>query len=281
MRGGWFATLVALARSCHPLPTVAVTAFAAALTAAAGASAPRTVLVTVAVLAGQLAIGWANDALDAEGDAAAGRTDKPVAAGALARAVVARAALAATAVTVPASLAMGLVPAAAHLVGVAAGLAYDVRLKTTWASFAPYLVFFGLLPLVAATAAGAQPSVLLCAVGAVVGLAAHFANTVPDAAQDAAEGVRGLPQLLGPGRSRLLAAVLVAVGAGVLALGSGLSGALSGGRGAALAVLAAASVLAAVVGALGRERGVFALVLAAAGLLVAAAVVGAPDLLAG
>ena len=280
-RGGWAGRAIALALSCHPLPAAAVTVFAAAMTAGAGAAAGRVALVTVAVLTGQLAIGWANDALDAEGDTAAGRTDKPVAAGALARRTVARAALAATAVTVPASLLMGLVPAAAHLAGVAAGLAYDVRLKTTWASFAPYLVFFGLLPLVAATAAGARPSLLLCAVGAVVGLAAHFANTVPDAVQDAAEGVRGLPQLLGPGRSRLLAAVLVGVGAAALALGSGVAGALSGGRGAALLALATASVLAAVVGALGRERGVFALVLLAAGLLVTAAVVGAPVLLDG
>lgn len=279
--GDVFRGAVALALSCHPLPAAAVTLFAAALTAGAGGSAGRTVLVTVAVLSGQLAIGWANDALDAEGDAAAGRADKPVATGHLARRTVARAAMAATAVTVPASLLMGLVPASAHLVGVAAGLAYDVRLKATWVSFAPYLVFFGLLPLVATTAAGAQPSLLLCTVGAVVGLAAHFANTVPDAEQDAAEGVRGLPQRLGPGRSRLLAATLVGVGAVVLAAGSGVAGALDGVRGAAVVVLAAASVAAAVVGALGRDRGVFALVLLAAGLLVAAAVVGAPVLVTG
>lgn len=279
--GGRPGAAAALALSCHPLPAAAVTLFAAALTAGAGGSAGRVVLVTVAVGAGQLAIGWANDALDAEGDAAAGRVDKPVASGRLARRTVARAALAATAVTVPASLLMGLVPASAHLVGVAAGLAYDVRLKTTWVSFAPYLVFFGLLPLVATTAAGAQPSLLLCTVGAVVGLAAHFANTVPDAEQDAAEGVRGLPQRLGPGRSRLLAAVLVGVGAVVLAVGSGVAGALEGARGATVLALALASVVAAVVGALGRDRGVFALVLLAAGLLVAAAVVGAPVLVTG
>ncbi len=268
----------ALARACHPLPTVVVTLFALALTAAAGGAAYDVVMVTVAVLAGQLSIGWANDALDAEGDAAAQRTDKPVAAGELPRRVVARAALVAAAVTVPASLLLGLVPAAAHLTGVAAGLAYDVRLKVTWASFIPYLVFFGLLPLVSATAAGVQPSLLLCAVGAVVGLAAHLANTVPDAEQDAAEGVRGLPQRLGPRRSRVGAAVGVAAGAVALAVGVAVVGGAVPTT-VVVALMALASVGSAVVGARGRERRVFALVLLSAGWLVAAAVVSAPLLL--
>lgn len=268
----------ALARACHPLPTVVVTLFALALTAAAGGTAYDVVMVALAVLAGQLSIGWANDALDAEGDAAAQRTDKPVAAGELPRRVVARAALVAAAVTVPASLLLGLVPAAAHLTGVAAGLAYDVRLKVTWASFIPYLVFFGLLPLVAATAAGAQPSLLLCAIGAVVGLAAHLANTVPDAEQDAAEGVRGLPQRLGPRRSRVGAAVGVAAGAVALAVGVAVVD-RAGPTTVVVALLALASVISAVIGARGRDRRVFALVLLSAGWLVAAAVVSAPLLL--
>ena len=40
-------------------------------------------LVALAVLAGQLSVGWSNDYLDRERDRAAGRTDKPVAAGEL------------------------------------------------------------------------------------------------------------------------------------------------------------------------------------------------------
>ncbi len=270
----------ALARACHPLPTVAVTLFALTLTAAAGGSLAEVAAVTVAVLAGQLAIGWANDALDAEGDSAAQRTDKPVAAGELPRRTVGRAAVVAAAASVPASLLMGPVPAAAHLTGVAAGLAYDAGLKATWASFVPYLVFFGLLPLVAATAAGAPPSVLLCVVGAVVGLAAHLANTVPDAAQDAAEGVRGLPQRLGPRRSRVGAAAGVAAGAAALAVGVAVVAGPSV-TSVAVAALALASITSAVVGARGRERRVFALVLLSAGWLVAAAVVSAPLLLQG
>ena len=44
----------------------------------------RGVLVTAAVFTGQLSIGWSNDYLDAERDRAVHRSDKPVAAGAVA-----------------------------------------------------------------------------------------------------------------------------------------------------------------------------------------------------
>jgi 4-hydroxybenzoate polyprenyltransferase len=267
------ATLLA---ACHPVPAAAVTAFAVALTAAAGGSALQVTGVGVAVLAGQLAIGWANDAVDAERDLAAGRDDKPVATGALTRRAVATAAVAASAATVPASLLLGPLAGGAHLLGVAAGLAYDLRLKATLASPLPYLVFFGLLPLVAAAAAGAAPSGVLCAVGAVVGLAAHLANTVPDAEADAAAGVRGLPQRIGPRASRVGAAALVVAGALVLGAGAADTGVLS----TPVLGLLAAACASGLVGALGRAHGVFALVLVAAALVVAAAVLSAPGLLA-
>src|SRR4051794_23977791 len=73
-----------LALACHPGPTVAVTVFAAAMALGAGAPAGTTTLVTLAVLAGQLSIGWSNDWVDAARDAAVGRTDKPVGGGRLA-----------------------------------------------------------------------------------------------------------------------------------------------------------------------------------------------------
>ncbi len=267
-----------LARACHPLPTVAVTGFALALAAAAGGAPGQVAGVGAAVLTGQLAIGWANDAVDADRDAAAARPDKPVATGALSRRLVGTAAVAATALTVPASLLLGALPGAAHLLGVAAGLAYDLRLKQTVLSPLPYLVFFGLLPLVAATAAGAAPSGVLCAVGALLGLGAHLANTVPDAEEDAAAGVRGLPQRLGPGRSRAASAALVVAGALVLGAAPWLLDGVAPGP--VVVVLLAAASVTGVVGALGRASGIFALVLVAAGLLVAAAVLSAGELLA-
>ena len=66
-----------LLRSCHPEPTAAVTLMITALAVTAGHSAGAVVLIGLAVLAGQLSIGWLNDLLDAERDRAVGRPDKP------------------------------------------------------------------------------------------------------------------------------------------------------------------------------------------------------------
>src|SRR6188472_137581 len=73
----------ALVLSCHPLPTIAVTAISAGLAALAGLSLGRGLLLVAAVLAGQLSIGWSNDAIDAARDRASARVDKPVASGAV------------------------------------------------------------------------------------------------------------------------------------------------------------------------------------------------------
>ena len=76
-------TTVALALSCHPVPTVAVTAMGTVLAVAAGDPAGVCLLVLLAVLTGQLSIGWSNDLIDVGRDRAAGRTDKPFASGAV------------------------------------------------------------------------------------------------------------------------------------------------------------------------------------------------------
>ncbi|WP_418607252.1 hypothetical protein [Georgenia sp. SUBG003] len=54
----------ALARACHPAPTVAVTVLAGLAAVVAGHTAGGVALVALAVLAGQLTIGWSNDLVD-------------------------------------------------------------------------------------------------------------------------------------------------------------------------------------------------------------------------
>jgi 4-hydroxybenzoate polyprenyltransferase len=80
--------------------------------------------------------------------------------------------------------------------------------------------------------------------GALLGLAAHFTNTVGDTEADAATGVRGLPQRLGAAVSLRVSAVLVVLaavslltaarGAGAVALGVLVAGALLGFAGVVL-----------------------------------------------
>jgi hypothetical protein len=104
-------------------------------------------------------------------------------------------------------------------------------------------------------------------------VAAHFANTVPDAAADARTGIVGLPQRIGPDASRRVAATGVVAACGVLLLGAGADLPV-----AALLLLGAAALVGAVGGLLTRADA-FRLVLAAAGLAVAGVVLAGPVLL--
>jgi 4-hydroxybenzoate polyprenyltransferase len=253
--------VVPLLRACHPLPALAVTVFGTALGVAAGAGGGTAVLLAAAVGTGQLSIGWLNDLRDADLDSAAGRSSKPVAAGEISRSTVRTALAVAAGLCVVLSLALGWVPGLLHLLLVAAGWSYDLWLKGTLASPLPYLVAFGVLPAVAATAAGTTASWPLLLAAGVLGVAAHFANTVPDAVADAVGGVRGLPQRLGPRGSQAVAAAGVVLACALLLLaGDGLSTAAT----ALLVVAAAVGGLS----PLAPPRLAFRLTLLAAGIAV-------------
>ena len=80
--------VLALVTTSHPGPSLAIAVMTALLAAQAAPHGTRPLLAAVPMLAGQLSVGWSNDAFDAGRDAAAGRTDKPLATGAIsARAV--------------------------------------------------------------------------------------------------------------------------------------------------------------------------------------------------
>jgi len=214
-----------LLRASHPEPTAAVTAMATGLAASSGLGV-RSLLVTAAFLTGQLSVGWSNDWVDAARDARTGRSDKPVARGDLAVGTVRAAALTAAALCVPASLALGLAPGLLHLAAVAAAWSYNVRLKSTLASWVPYALAFGAVPSIVTLALPGGPPAPVWATlaGALLGVGAHLCNALPDLEQDLATGVRGLPHALGARRSGALAAGLLLVAALLLALGPGRPG---------------------------------------------------------
>lgn len=87
----------ALIKASHPEPAVAVTAVTALLAWGVGHRPIGILLVAATVAATQLAVGWTNDWLDAGRDRQAGRTDKPIPAGAVSRRLVGAAGLAAAA----------------------------------------------------------------------------------------------------------------------------------------------------------------------------------------
>ncbi|MGX7680549.1 UbiA family prenyltransferase [Jatrophihabitans sp. DSM 45814] len=210
-----------LALACHPAPTVAVTVLTTVLVAVAGNRWPTCVVATLALLSGQLSIGWSNDLIDADRDAAAGRSDKPAAAGTIARSTLMIATVMALVCTVPLSFGLGWRAGLAHLTGVGAGWLYNLGVKATVASPLPYAVAFGALPAIAtlATPDRSWPPGWAILAGSLIGVAAHFGNVLPDITEDLAEGVRGLPQRIGRRASALTAALAVVAATIVILIG--------------------------------------------------------------
>ncbi len=210
-----------LVLACHPVPTLAVTTVAVVLAAGVGLSVLRVVVVGAAVLTGQLSIGWSNDGIDATRDTNSGRSDKPLATGGVPRTAVAGAAGLALLATIVLSGLLGVRPAAAALTLVAAGWAYNLGLKSTVLSGVTYLIGFGALPVVPylALPSSVWPPWWVPVTGALLGLGAHFANVLPDLRADAAAGVRGLPQRLGPRAGVVVMAITLAAAAIVLGFG--------------------------------------------------------------
>lgn len=220
-------TAVALLRSTHPGPAVAVTLIAILLAAGVGLDGWRLALLGVAFAANQASVGLSNDWIDAERDIAVGRTDKPVALGWVSAGTVRGAAITTAVVAVAATAPLGWRVTVAHTAFIASAWSYNAWLKRTAFSVLPYIVSFGLLPAVV-TLALPEPSwaaAWAMGLGALLGVAAHFANVLPDLDDDRATGVRGLPHRLGPRRTGvatfaalLAASVLALVGPGEVGL---------------------------------------------------------------
>ena len=244
----------ALIIASHPGPCLAITAMATLLAAEAAPHGTGAVLTAPAMLAGQLSVGWSNDACDARRDAAAGRTDKPVAAGAISVRAVWVAAFASLAAGLAMALAISVPTAIFLAVLIGAAWAYNLGLKSTPWSGVMYLAGFGPIPAYAASTLPGHPlpGWPVTVAAGLVGLGAHFANVLPDLAADQATGVKGLPQQVaarwGPAAVRAAALVLL-LAASVLLLVA----ARGDRRWVAVAGLAAAAVLG-VAGARGSGR---------------------------
>jgi 4-hydroxybenzoate polyprenyltransferase len=238
--------VLALVRACHPEPSLAVTTITTALAVSAGRG-PGSAWVAAAMLSGQLSIGWSNDWIDADRDRTTARPDKPAARGELSPAAVRTAAFTAAGACVPLSFAMGWRAGGLHLLAVAVAWGYNLRLKSTALSWLPYALAFGAIPSIVTLGLPRSPWApgWATAAGALLGVGAHLANVLPDLADDAATGVRGLPHRLGNRWSAALSAVLLLAATAVLAVGPGRPGATGlVALGGAAAVTAAGLLLA-------------------------------------
>lgn len=200
---------LALFRSTHPLPSLSVTSIAVLFGIGVGLPLQKLLLVGLAVLAQQFSVGLSNDWLDAGRDKAVKRMDKPLAQGLVPLGSVRTASIASAVIALALAFALGIAAFLWMLLMLAIGWVYNLGLKANGFSVVPYILGFGILPAFV-TLSGqdpALPPVWVMIVAGLFGVAAHFANTLPDLLADKQTGVRALPHILGQKASALVIAI--------------------------------------------------------------------------
>jgi 4-hydroxybenzoate polyprenyltransferase len=190
----------------------------------AGAGPSIAVRLGLGMLFLQFAIGIANDLTDAPADALA-KPNKPLPAGLLTRGQVGVAVSVAIAVGLLAAASVGAEALVLGIIGLADGLLYDLRLKGTALSWAPFAAGVALLPLYGwLGATGAWPMALwgVVAMAVLAGLTLALANALADLEKDRRSGVRSVATALGRGRTLALDAAL-ALALQVIALATSLA----------------------------------------------------------
>ena len=224
----------------------------------------------LAVLSGQLSVGWSNDYLDRDRDARSHRIDKPIVAQQVTGSRVGSCAVVALIVCIPLSMFSGWRAGTVHLIAVSMAWIYNIKLKSSVASALPYLVAFGLLPafVTLGLADHSWPRPWAMVAASLLGLGAHFVNVLPDFEADIATGVIGLPHRLGFLRSLVLGAIFIAMSTGVVALFAIES--TSQFRIALFVVAISSAIAIFIIGLSGRLRAAWTLTLCLAGLNVTA-----------
>ncbi len=215
----------ALGRMCsllllasHPAPALAVTIVVSTLAWRTGWESASLAMFVLAMLTGQLSVGWSNDAHDARMDRAAARLDKPVVASELSVHLLWRCAVTALTISVIASFAAAGVAGGFHVLSLLAAWAYNLRLSRTVWSWLPYAIAFGLIPpfITEGLDPAQAPAPWSIVVFISLGVAAHLANAAKDASTDAAYGHTSAAIKLGEQGSKLLALALLLLGTAVL-----------------------------------------------------------------
>ena len=188
--------------------------------------AGRFALLVLGMLGGPLAVGALNEWCDRHADAVA-KPHKPIPSGDISP----REALGLTAVGLALMLGCGAALGWRELLVLSAangcGLAYDLGIKRTPFSWLPYLVALPLVPIWAwQTLRGFEPRLLwLYPIGALLVVAIHLAQTLPDIEGDRGQGERGLAVVLGRRRATALLWAASFLSAAIVGLGGALFGA--------------------------------------------------------
>ena len=194
-----FARAIGLLKSTHPIPSFAVTSFTVLLAIGYGMPLEKIVLVGLGILFQQFSVGLSNDWLDYERDRIVGRNDKPTVRFEVSATLVRNASLVSAVITLAVATSLGWVVLLTMVAMLVVGWSYNLGLKSNALSALPYAVGFGIVP-VFVTLSLATPQLplwwVMLAAGSL-GVAAHFANALPDLMDDRETGVRALPHILG------------------------------------------------------------------------------------
>jgi 4-hydroxybenzoate polyprenyltransferase len=170
--------------------------------------------IALAILLGQFVVGWSNDLIDFPRDKVALRSKKPLVAGTISQATLRNSIGLALLGALIASLLspLGVNGTAIHFLGLFSATAYNLKLKSTLLSVVPYIVSFGALPWAIYIAAGSHPPTWLVLGFMLISSAFHFLNVLKDIDSDISQGIMGLPQVLGRGKSIAMALMLAGLG---------------------------------------------------------------------
>ena len=194
-----FSRALGLLKSTHPIPSFAVTGFTVLLAIGYGMPLEKLVLVGLGILFQQFSVGLSNDWLDYERDKTVGRNDKPTVRFEVSAKLVRNASLVSAVIALAAATSLGWEVLLTMVAMLVVGWSYNLGLKSNALSALPYAVGFGTVPVFVTLSLSTLqvPMWWVMLAAGLLGVAAHFANALPDLMDDRKTGVRALPHMLG------------------------------------------------------------------------------------
>ena len=185
MRKSLLAQASVFLRAAHFGPTLIVTTITFVL-AFSQFSPIDALRVAIAIFAGQLVVGWSNDLNDYPDDLKHNRTSKPLVSGEVSSKQLLRAVKICAPFVVIFNLfgPLGIKGGLIYLFGVGMGVAYNFYFKSTLLSPLPYALAFAALVSSIVISTDQSPPIWLISCGALLAVAAHFANVLKDLDQD-------------------------------------------------------------------------------------------------
>lgn len=194
-----FARALGLLKSTHPIPSFAVTTFTVLLAIGYGIPIEKLIPVGLGILFQQFSVGLSNDWLDYERDKIVGRDDKPTVRSEVSAKLVRNTSLVSAVIAMVVASSLGREVLLTMVAMLVVGWSYNLGLKSNALSALPYAVGFGILPIFVTLSLDTPqlPMWWVLLAAGLLGVAAHFANAMPDLIDDKQTGVRALPHILG------------------------------------------------------------------------------------